>query len=257
MAEWDGGCVTMAKGTSLSFQFDALVECGGSPQQITGYALGGNLSCMFKTSGAGTDAGFTPNSAVISVLPTTLSFNAEAGGTMPFSQSLVVKNVAATPTTLNWAYSISPPSGWLQVTPGPGSGLNSNDTSNQTVEILTAYLSSGTRTADITVFDVNGCAADPSRACTVSYAIRPVVTLLPLQQGCPSGGEYVEIDGRGFNGTTSVTFGGNTAMGFTVNSDTRITAQTPPGSGTVHVVVTSGGQSSAATSNDEFTYVCP
>jgi len=43
------------------------------------------------------------------------------------------------------------------------------------------------------------------------------------------GGWHYDIDGLGFNGTNSVTFGGVEAISFVVNSATSITAVTPPG----------------------------
>ncbi|WP_312218793.1 IPT/TIG domain-containing protein, partial [Brevundimonas sp.] len=62
------------------------------------------------------------------------------------------------------------------------------------------------------------------------------------------------IIGTNFTHVTGVTFGGKSALGYAVNSDTQITATAPPGgTGTVDVrVTTAGGGVSAA---DRYTYV--
>jgi uncharacterized repeat protein (TIGR01451 family) len=56
----------------------------------------------------------------------------------------------------------------------------------------------------------------------------------------PTIGFTVVITGTGFTGATKVTFGGADVLppGFTIDSDTKITATAPPGTGTVAVTVT-------------------
>ena len=66
----------------------------------------------------------------------------------------------------------------------------------------------------------------------------------------PTGGfTSVDIDGLGFNGTTSVQFAGIEAISFVVNSSTSITAVTPPGSAFTFadVTVTDGDGSDTLT----------
>ena len=69
------------------------------------------------------------------------------------------------------------------------------------------------------------------------------------------------ITGTGFTGTTGasgVTFGAANATGYTVNSDTQISATSPAGStGTVDVRVTTPGGTSATSASDQYTYVAP
>lgn len=63
------------------------------------------------------------------------------------------------------------------------------------------------------------------------------------------------IAGSGFTGATAVDFGSNATTGYTVNSDTQVTAPSPAGSaGTVDITVTTGGGTSATGLGDEFTY---
>jgi hypothetical protein len=88
-----------------------------------------------------------------------------------------------------------------------------------------------------------------------TYASIPAVAQLTPQSGPAAGGTSVVISGQGFTGATTVAFGGVVAPAFTVNSDIKITAISPPGSGVVDVTVTTSGGVSPATVADKFTYV--
>ncbi|MDR3508443.1 MAG: putative Ig domain-containing protein [Caulobacteraceae bacterium] len=64
------------------------------------------------------------------------------------------------------------------------------------------------------------------------------------------------ITGASFTGATAVDFGGTPATGFTVNSDTQITATAPAGAaGTVDVTVTTASGTSPTGASDHYTYV--
>jgi hypothetical protein len=82
---------------------------------------------------------------------------------------------------------------------------------------------------------------------------------LAPQAGLSSGGDSVVITGTGFiglSGASAVTFGGVDAPGYTVDSDTQITAVTPPHvAGTVQVTVTGAGGTSVDTVADDFTFL--
>ena len=65
------------------------------------------------------------------------------------------------------------------------------------------------------------------------------------------------ITGSGFTASaadTGVSFGSAAATKFTVDSGTQITATSPPGTGTVHITVTTPAGTSAATTADQFSY---
>ena len=81
----------------------------------------------------------------------------------------------------------------------------------------------------------------------------PTVTNVNPNTGPPGGGTTVIITGTSFFGASAVSFGGNPAA-FTFNSPTQLTAISPPGAGTVDVIVTAAGGTSAATPADRFTY---
>ncbi len=72
----------------------------------------------------------------------------------------------------------------------------------------------------------------------------PAVTKLEPGSGPASGGTLVRITGSHFTAATAVMFGSTAATSFTIDSDTEITAVSPPGSGTVHVTVQAAGGTS-------------
>ncbi len=79
----------------------------------------------------------------------------------------------------------------------------------------------------------------------------PVITSLSPLNGKVVGGDNVTIMGSGFTGTTSVKFGPVLAK-FQVDSDTKITAVTPPGTaGKIGVTITTNAGN---VTGGEFTY---
>jgi hypothetical protein len=89
----------------------------------------------------------------------------------------------------------------------------------------------------------------------------PAATVIPTvggvspASGPAAGGTTVTIAGIGFTGATAVDFGSAPALGFTVNSDTGITATAPPGApGTVGVTVTAPAGTSATSNADRYQY---
>jgi hypothetical protein len=79
-------------------------------------------------------------------------------------------------------------------------------------------------TVDVTVYSKNGLGA--LRRAYRYYDDLRVSAVAPLS-GPLAGATTVVITGSGFDGATSVTFGGVPAASFTVNSSTQITALTP------------------------------
>ncbi|OOG77794.1 cell shape-determining protein, partial [Sinorhizobium sp. A49] len=89
-----------------------------------------------------------------------------------------------------------------------------------------------------------------------TYVAAPTVTSISPTAGPTTGGMTVTITGTGFAGATAVTFGATAATGYTVNSNTQITATAPAGSaGTVDIRVTTAGGTSSTSAADQFTYV--
>jgi hypothetical protein len=83
----------------------------------------------------------------------------------------------------------------------------------------------------------------------------PAIKKLSPKKGPPTGETTVNITGSGFTGATSVMFGSVPAMGFTVNSDTSITAVSPAEAAmTVDVTVTGPGGTSEVSRHDHFKF---
>jgi Concanavalin A-like lectin/glucanases superfamily/IPT/TIG domain len=84
----------------------------------------------------------------------------------------------------------------------------------------------------------------------------PAIFSITPNNGGTLGGTSVVVTGRGFTGASTVLFG-STAAGFTVNSDTQITATSPTATSAttpVDVTVTTPLGTSSIVSADQFTY---
>jgi hypothetical protein len=86
------------------------------------------------------------------------------------------------------------------------------------------------------------------------FSYGPEVTGVNPTSGPPGGGTAVTISGVNFTEATAVDFGSTPAASFTIVSDNVISATSPPGSGTVDVIVFSAQDVSATTSADQFDY---
>ena len=120
--------------------------------------------------------------------------------------------------------------------------------------VITATAPPGVGSVQVAVRTKLGFSA-PGPASLFTYGAIPAVALLTPTSGPIAGGTSVVIGGQGFTGATTVAFGGVIAPAFTVNSDTQITAISPPGTGVVDVTVTTTGGVSPVTVTDQFTYV--
>jgi alpha-tubulin suppressor-like RCC1 family protein len=116
---------------------------------------------------------------------------------------------------------------------------------------ITAVSPAGTGTVDITVATA-GTESPTGPADQFNYA--PAVTGVEPRYGPASGATSVTISGSNFNEVTAVKFGATSATSFKVESETKITAVSPAGVGTVDVTVTSAGGTSATGAADEFSY---
>jgi hypothetical protein len=84
----------------------------------------------------------------------------------------------------------------------------------------------------------------------------PAVAAVSPNAGSVVGGTKVTIAGSGFNAASSVKFGELVANGYTVESDTEITATVPPSTkvGAVDVTVTTLAGTSPTSRSDRFSY---
>jgi len=153
-----------------------------------------------------------------------------------------------------------------QATPGTGQFASSESNGGCAIYWGPGSLQQAPRGALLVVYDVNFISTAPTNGASNETAFRlkmelvaattpagPSVTTVLPASGPPAGGTTITITGVGFTGATGVTVNGTPATGVVVNSDTSITAITPPGSaGPASVRVTTDAGSSP--SNSLFTY---
>jgi hypothetical protein len=109
--------------------------------------------------------------------------------------------------------------------------------------MVVGFFTGGSALSNEWPIDIGGAVTDP-----------PNISFISPVSGPEGGFTALAIFGSGFNGTTSVTFGGVPAMSFTVDSATLISAVSPPGTSgnSVDVVVTDNDGSDSL--NNGFTY---
>jgi hypothetical protein len=116
---------------------------------------------------------------------------------------------------------------------------------------ITTTSPAGNGTVNVTVTTSGGTSATSAAD---QFTYEPSVTGLSPASGSPSGGTVVTITGVGFTGASVVNFGTTALTNFVVESDTTITIDSPPGTGTVDVTVTTPAGTSATSTADQFTY---
>ncbi len=133
-------------------------------------------------------------------------------------------------------------------------GTAASFTVNSLTQITATTPAHAAGTVDVAVTTGAGTAT-----ATAAFTFVPplIVTGVAPNKGPTAGGTIVVITGTGFTGATSANFGARSAS-FTVNSDTRIMATSPPGNaGPIDVTVTTSAGTSATSAADQFTYVPP
>lgn len=123
---------------------------------------------------------------------------------------------------------------------------------------ITAVSPAGAGIVDVLVTGATGTSV-PSAGSRFTYGGGGGLALTGLSptEGPETGGTAVTITGTGFGGATQVLFGAIGASGFTVDSDTQITAVSPAGNGTVDVLVVTPSATSVVTPADRFRYTVP
>jgi alpha-tubulin suppressor-like RCC1 family protein len=86
-------------------------------------------------------------------------------------------------------------------------------------------------------------------------AALPTVSRISPESGGAGGGTTVTITGLELDGASAVKFGSANATSVTVESNTSISAVTPPGTGTVYVTVTTPAGTSSINRSVHFAYV--
>ncbi len=247
-------------------------SAGGTVVTITG---GG-----FSTSGATTATfGTTPATVLCSSTTTctatspagtgTVNVRITTGGQTSAGTSLDLFTYVAGPTVSALSPASGPSAGGTVVTI-TGGGFSTSGATTVTfgttpatnvlcssTTTCTATSPAGTGTASVRL-TVGGQTSADTVADDFTYIAAPFVTGLSPTSGPSAGGTVVTITGGGFSttsGATTVTFGTTVATNVLCSSTTTCTATSPTGTGTVNVRITTGGQTSAGTSLDLFTYV--
>jgi len=117
---------------------------------------------------------------------------------------------------------------------------------------ITAVAPAGTGAVHVTVTTAKGGNSPIGSPDDFDY--RPAVTTLEPGYGAPAGGTHVTITGTNFNEVSTVEFGSRDAARFKVESETKIIAVAPAGTGTVDVTVTTAGGTSSTGFADNFDY---
>jgi hypothetical protein len=119
---------------------------------------------------------------------------------------------------------------------------------------ITAVAPSGTGVVDVRVTNPVGTSAIVTAD---KYTYGLAITSVSPNHGPIAGGNLVEINGSGFTGATSVTFGTKTILpaSFTVNATgTKITLLAPSGTSKVDIRVNVGANQTPNTAADDYTY---
>ncbi len=121
-----------------------------------------------------------------------------------------------------------------------------------------SQLGNGTKTSSDVPVAVSGLSSATAIAAGYQHGLAasaaPLITKVEPPFGAGAGGTSVTITGVGFTGASEVKFGSTGAASFNVESETSITAVSPPGKGTVDVTVTTPGGTSALSPTDKFVY---
>ena len=121
-----------------------------------------------------------------------------------------------------------------------------------------SQLGNGTKTSSDVPVAVSGLSSATAIAAGYKHglaaSVAPLITKVEPPYGAGIGGTAVTITGVGFSGASEVNFGSTGAASFKVESETSITAVSPPGKGTVDVTVTTPGGTSAPSPADQFVY---
>ncbi|MBB4840734.1 hypothetical protein HNP52_003831, partial [Sphingomonas kyeonggiensis] len=140
------------------------------------------------------------------------------------------------------------------------SGTIATGASNTALSLTVAASATSATPRNVTIGVSGGGASNtPTASDNIAIALQPAITSISPTNGPTGGGNTVAITGNSFTGTTGaggVKFGAANATGYTVISDTQINATAPAGAaGTVDITVTNGGNTSATSSADQYTYV--
>ena len=243
----------------------------------SGPAIGGTSVTLTGTNFVGvTDVTFAgvPATNIIVVSPTSITATVPAYTAGPVN--VTVTTASGTSTLTNGFTYLAVPTLTI-ATPNSGATTGGNQVfiSGTGLAGTTSLTFGGTPASSFTVNSstsitaiapahaagpVNVVATTPGGSATsvnaYTYLAVPTLNTVTPNSGPIGGGTSVTLTGTGLTGASSVTFGGVSATGWTINSPTQITATIPAGNaGVVNVSVTTAAGSASLT--NAFTYIAP
>jgi hypothetical protein len=245
---------------------------GGTVVTITGSSFTGASAVSFGTTAA---ADFTINSdgSIVATAPAgtvgtvDITVTTPTGTSSTSSADHYTYNAVTAPTVTGLNPSTGATGGGTLVTIGGSGFLNATGVNfgataassfiivSDNVIVATAPpLPAGTVDVTVAAYDKVSAFTSADRF-NDTASLAPAVTSVSPTSGSTAGGTSVTVTGTGFTGASGVTFGGVAAASFSVNSDTSITAITPPeAAATVDIVVSTPTGTSAVSSSDHFTF---
>ena len=237
---------------------------GGTTVTISGTNLDGTTAVSFGGSAATVSSATATTVVVIT--------GVHAAGLV----DVVLTNPVGTSTLTN-AYTYVAPPALISVNPTAGStiggntatitGTNLTDTTSVSFDgnIATNITIINATTVTVTVpahaagvvdVSLTTNAGTNTLTSAYTYVVPPNLTFITPPFGTTLGGTSVTLNGTGLTGTTAVTFGGISATGIVVNSDTSVTVTSGAHSaGLVSATLTTPGGTSTLT--NVFTYITP
>ena len=238
---------------------------GGTTVSLTGTGFSGATAINF---GSNDPAIFytinSPTSITVTAPPGVLGLNditvTTPGGTSPTSAAdRFTYTVPPAPAVTKVAPASGPNGTFVTVTgtnfagaTAVNFGANASTFTVNSPTSISATVPPGAGFVDVTVVTPGGTSPTNTSA-KYTYTVPSAPTVTGVSPGTGFTGYSIAIAGTNLIAASGVTFGG-TAATFTVNSDTSITATAPAGTGTVDIVVTTSGGTSATGVNDQFSY---
>ncbi len=194
---------------------------------------------------------------VFEVSPSTKDFGSQVADTTSAAEAFTVTNTGTADLDITTAALTGTDAGQYAVGTDGCTGVVLAPTDTCTVDVAFTPTSTGPKSAALE-FDDNATGSPHQIPLTGTGIDRPEITQIDPPTGPMAGSTTVVITGTGFNDATGVRFGSaGPASGFTVDSDTQITAESPASTsaGRRHIRVRVPGGISRAVAEDVFTYV--
>jgi len=193
------------------------IYSGSGPIGRTATNVTTDIEALLGTipSACRTDVAPTP---VLTVSPSSLTFNATAGQANPTSQTFTVTDTAATGVL---AWSVSDNASWLSVSPASGT-----DNAVANVSVDTAGLAAAVYNATITVTSSNGSGSPQTIGVTLNLASAPTIPDLSVTPSTMTFTTSVGVNPSS-QAFTIVDTASSGTMTWTVNSNTSWLTPTP------------------------------